>query len=113
MLCAVPASVQAVSAIPQSTLQALLPVLSGIDPAKLTAQLKLLGQQDRETIDKMIFFLKAVRTCFTTLRSTLVVGLLYLVQYYTMILVEDRCTAAAAWHYNRTALKAAIAAPNS
>jgi hypothetical protein len=49
-----------VSTIPQSTLQALLPVLSGIDPAKLTAQLKLLGQQDKATLDKMVFFLKAV-----------------------------------------------------
>ena len=53
---------QAVSSIPQATLQALLPVLSGIDPAKLTAQMKLLGQQDKETLDKMIFFLKAVST---------------------------------------------------
>lgn len=35
-------------------------MLSGIDPAKLTAQLKLLGQQDKETLDKMVFFLKAV-----------------------------------------------------
>lgn len=58
--CSCPLSAQAVSSIPQSTLQALLPVLSGIDPAKLTAQLKLLGQQDKETLDKMVFFLKSV-----------------------------------------------------
>lgn len=54
-------AVQAISSIPQSTLRELLPVLSGIDSSKLTAQLKLLGQQDRETINKMTSFLKAVR----------------------------------------------------
>jgi hypothetical protein len=53
-----------VAGIPQSTLQALLPVLAGIDPAKLTAQLKLLGQQDKETLDKVVFFLKAVSYCY-------------------------------------------------
>lgn len=58
---------QAVSAIPAATLRELIPVLSGIDPAKLTAQLKLLGGQDKETLDKMIFFLKSVSSkCGTT-----------------------------------------------
>jgi hypothetical protein len=53
---------QAVGSIPQSTLQSLLPVLAGIDSSKLTAQLKLLGQQDKATLDKMVYFLKAVST---------------------------------------------------
>lgn len=35
-------------------------MLSGIDSSKLTAQLKLLGQQDKATLDKMVYFLKAV-----------------------------------------------------
>ena len=56
--------VQAISAIPPATLRALIPVLAGIDPAKLTAQMKLLGQQDKETIDKMIYFMKSVSTYF-------------------------------------------------
>jgi len=54
-----PNALSAISSIPQSTLRELLPVLSGIDSSKLTAQLKLLGQQDRETISKMTNFLKA------------------------------------------------------
>lgn len=51
---------QSISRIPQSTLKELIPVLQGIPADKLTTQLKTLAAQDKATIDKMVYFLKAV-----------------------------------------------------